>query len=64
MAPRDLPAPDHVHAASMQGEEAVLALVERLTALIVTLQTRVNALENHLGKNSHNRSTPPRRDHS
>ena len=62
MTPRDLPTPDDVHAAYVQGEEAVLALVERLMALIVNLQTRVNTLEDHLGKNSRNSSKPPSSD--
>ena len=62
MTPRDLPTPEDVHAAYVQGEAAVLALVERLTALIVTLQTRVNAIEDHLGKNSRNSSKPPSSD--
>src|SRR4029453_2029008 len=60
--PQGLPTPDDVHAAYVQGEAAVLALVERLTALIVNLQTRVNAIEAHLGKNSRNSSKPPSRD--
>jgi transposase len=60
--PQGLPTPDDVHAAYVQGEAAVLALVERWTALIVTLQTRVNAIEAHLGKNSRNSRKPPSRD--
>ena len=62
MTPRDLPTPDDVHTAYVQGEEAVLALVEALTALILNLQARVNALEDQLGKNSHNSSKPPSSD--
>src|SRR5262249_20247221 len=62
MTPQGLPTPDDVPAAYMQGEEAVLALVERLTALILNLQARVNALEDHLGKNSRNSSKPPSSD--
>jgi transposase len=62
MTPRDLPTSEEVHAAYVQGEEAVLALVERLTALIVNLQTRVHAIEDQLGKNSRNSSKPPSSD--
>ena len=62
MTPRDLPTPEDVHAAYVQGEAAVLALVERLTALIVNLQTRVNAIEDQLGKNSRNSRKPPSSD--
>jgi transposase len=62
MTPRGLPTPDDVHAAYVQGEEAVLALVERLTALIVHLQTRVSTIEDQLGKNSRNSSKPPSSD--
>src|SRR5262249_22162598 len=46
----------------VQGEEAVLALVEALTALILNLQARVTAFEDHLGKNSRNSSKPPSSD--
>jgi transposase len=59
MTPQGLPTPDDVHAASVQGEEAVLALVGIVTALIRNLQARVNALEDHLGKNSRTSSKPP-----
>jgi hypothetical protein len=52
MTPRGLPNPADVHAAYVQGEEAVLALVDALTVLILNLQARVEALEAQLGKNS------------
>jgi transposase len=62
MTPQGLPTPEDVHTAYVQGEEAVLALVGMLTALILNLQARVNALEDHLGKNSRNSSKPPSSD--
>src|SRR5919198_1244310 len=62
MTPRAPPTPEDVHAAYLQGEEAVLALVETLTAIILDLQARVNALEDQLGKNSRNSSKPPSSD--
>src|SRR5215831_19251426 len=46
----------------MQGKEAVRALVGELMALILTLQARLEALEDHLGKNSRNSSKPPSSD--
>src|SRR5438309_8109077 len=62
MTPQGLPTPEDVHAAYVQGEEAVLAMVGMLTALILNLQARVNALEDHVGKNSRNSSKPPSSD--
>jgi transposase len=62
MTPRGLPTPEDVHAAYLQGEEAVLALVEALTALLLNLQARMNALEDQLGKNSRTSSKPPSSD--
>jgi transposase len=62
MTPQGLPTPQDVHAAYEQGEEAVLALVGALTALILDLQARVNAIEAQLGKNSRNSSKPPSSD--
>ena len=62
MTSRGLPTPEDVHTAYVQGEEAVLALVEMLTALIVNLQARMNAIEDQLGKNSRNSNKPPSSD--
>jgi transposase len=62
MTPQGLPTSEDVHTAYVQGEEAVLALVGMLTALILNLQARVNALEDHLGQNSRNSSKPPSSD--
>ena len=52
MRPQGLPTPEDVHAAYVQGEEAVLTLVGTLTAIILDLQARVNAIEDQLRKNS------------
>src|SRR6266571_2113672 len=62
MTPRGLPTPEDIHATYLQGEEATRALVGELTALILNLQARVEALEDHLGKNSRNSSKPPSSD--
>ena len=62
MTPQGLPTPEDVHAAYGQGAEAVLALVGTLTAIILALQARVNAIEAQLGKNSRNSSKPPSSD--
>ena len=62
MIPRGLPTPADVHAAYLQGAEAVLALVGELTVLILNLQARVAALEDQRGQNSRNSSKPPSSD--
>src|SRR6266436_238593 len=62
MTPRGLPTPEDIHATYLQGEAAVQAMGGELTALILNLQARVAALEDHLGKNSRNRSKPPSSD--
>src|SRR6266571_3227509 len=62
MIPQDLPTRDDVHVAYVQGEEALLALVGKLTALILTLQARVEALEDQRSTNSRNSSKPPSSD--
>jgi len=62
MTPQALPTPEDIHATYLQGEEAIRTLVGELTALILTLQARVETLADHLGKNSRNRSKPPSSD--
>src|SRR5262249_32879711 len=62
MTPQGLPTPEDVHVTYLQGEEAVQALVGELTALILNFKARVDALEDHLGKNSRNSSKPPSSD--
>ena len=44
-----------------QGPEAVVALVQALTAELTTVQTRLQALEARLALDSHNSSQPPSR---
>ncbi|WP_073075376.1 IS66 family transposase, partial [Phormidesmis priestleyi] len=57
---------DEISAIYRQGEDAVIALVEALveqfTTQIVTLEQRVESLENQLAKNSRNSSKPPSGD--
>lgn len=62
MTPPGLPTPEDIHTAYLQGEEAVLALVGELLALILTLQARVDTLADQLGKHSRNSSKPPSSD--
>src|SRR5215475_11163447 len=62
MIPQGLPTRDDVHATYLLGEEAMLALVGKLTALILNLQARVEALEDQLGKNRRTSSKPPSSD--
>jgi transposase len=62
MTPRGLPPPADIQATYLQGAEAVRALVGELTALILNLQARVEALEDQLGKKSRHSRKPPSRD--
>jgi transposase len=54
-----MPTREEIHAAYVEGEEAVVALFERT---IGELATRVAALEDQLAKNSRNSSKPPSSD--
>ncbi len=58
----DLPTPEQVRAVYHQGEEAVVAVVNQLVQVITQLETRVQALEDQLAKNSGNSSKPPSSD--
>jgi transposase len=58
----DLPTREEVQTVYQQGEQAVVALVDRLVQLIIQLETRVQALEDQLSKNSRNSGKPPSSD--
>lgn len=58
----DLPTREEVQTVYQQGEEAVVALVDRLVQLISQLETRVQSLEDQLSKNSRNSGKPPSSD--
>lgn len=62
MSPSRLFTPEEIHAAYRQGEEAMVAMVDSLQAVIRALETRVQALEDQLAKNSQNSSKPPSSD--
>jgi transposase len=62
MTPSRLPTPEDIHAAYEQGEEAVLALVNGLIAVIRALEARIQTLEDQVSKNSGNSSKPPSSD--
>src|SRR4030067_1437188 len=62
MTPAQLPTPDEIRSVYQQGEEAVLALFERLTITIRALDARIQALEDQIAKDSHNSSQPPSSD--
>lgn len=62
MTPPDLPTPEQVQAVYEQGQEATIALVNQLIAVIQHLEARVQTLEDQLTKHSGNSSKPPSSD--
>ncbi|MGB9880820.1 MAG: IS66 family transposase [Anaerolineae bacterium] len=62
MDPQHLPSQDEIRAAYQQGEDAVVALVNRLIETTAMLAAEVQALRDQLAKNSRNSSKPPSSD--
>jgi transposase len=62
MTPTPLPTSEQIRAIYQQGEEATVNWVAQLVALITQLESRVQQLEDQLGKNSRNSSKPPSSD--
>jgi hypothetical protein len=57
-----LPTAEQVQAVYQQGEEAMVALVNQIIAVIRQLEARVQTLADHLAKNSGNSSQLPSSD--
>ena len=57
-----LPTHEDIHAAYIQGEDAVVALIEGLFQKIHSFESRVQSLEDQVAKNSSNSSKPPSTD--
>jgi hypothetical protein len=51
---------EDIHGAYLQGEEAIIELVDGVIAVTHQLADRVQALEDQVVKNSRNSSKPPR----
>lgn len=62
MTLKRLPTLEDIHTAYLQGEEAVIELVDGLIAVIEELATRLQALEDQVAKNSRNSGKPPSSD--
>jgi transposase len=57
-----LPTHRDIHSAYLQGEEAVIEMVDALLAAMQGLAARMQALEEQAAKNSRNSSKPPSSD--
>src|SRR3990167_6687912 len=57
-----LPTREDIHVAYIQGEDAVVTLIDGLCQVIRSFESRIQALEDQAGKNSRNSSKPPSTD--
>jgi transposase len=57
-----LPTDDEVRSAYRQGEDAVVTLFDEMRTMLRQLETRVQALEDQVAKNSRNSGQPPSSD--
>ena len=62
MTSTPLPTSEEIRAVYRQGEDAVVASFEQMTALVRALEARIQALEDQRAKNSGNSSKPPSSD--
>lgn len=62
MTATPLPTPEQIRAVYHQGEEATVNLITQLVQVIIQLESRVQQLEDQLGKNSRNSGKPPSSD--
>lgn len=57
-----LPAREDIHAAYVQGEDAIVTLIDGLCLVIRSFESRIQALEDQVAKTSRNSSKPPSMD--
>ena len=62
MEPTQLPTEEDLRAIYQEGEEVVVAVMERMVEMIRVLEARILKLEDQIAKNSHNSSKPPSSD--
>ena len=62
MTPAPVPTLDEVRATYRQGEDAVVALFERVTEVVRLLEARMQVLEDQVAKDSGNSGKPPSSD--
>lgn len=62
MTTTPLPTPEQIRAIYHQGEDATVNLITQLVQVIIQLESRVQQLEDQLGKNSRNSGKPPSSD--
>ncbi|MCJ7623558.1 MAG: DUF6444 domain-containing protein, partial [Anaerolineaceae bacterium] len=62
MEPTQLPTKEEIRTIYLEGEEAVIAVLDRLVATIRSLEARIQVMEDQITKDSHNSGKPPSSD--